>query len=83
MVEVQKNAYETLRVERTTYKDIPLVAVRAWTGLPGDDDARPTRKGLTLRPEIWRKVLPAIEAALAEVEKTETQETADDDSADA
>jgi len=64
MTEIQKNAYETLRIEATEYKGVDLVAVRVWTGLPRDDNAKPTQKGLTLRPEVWRKVIPAVEEAL-------------------
>jgi hypothetical protein len=67
-VEIQKNASETLRVERTEYLGKDLVAVRVFTGAPGDQLARPTRKGLTLRPATWREVLPAILAALEEAE---------------
>lgn len=63
-VEIPKNAAETLRLEWTEYNGIDLVAVRVWTGSPGDPDARPTKKGLTLRPETWREVLPVLEALL-------------------
>lgn len=66
-VEITKNASETLRVEPTEYMGKQLVAVRVFTGRPGDPDARPTRKGLTLRPDTWRELLPAIRAALGEV----------------
>lgn len=31
-------------------------------------DATPTRKGLTLRPEVWRELIPLIERALDGVE---------------
>jgi len=63
-VEIPKNASETLRVEPTEYMGKHLVAVRVFTGRPGDPDARPTKKGLTLRPETWREVLPVLEALL-------------------
>lgn len=63
-VEIPKNASETLRVEPTEYMGKHLVAVRVFTGRPGDPDARPTRKGLTLRPDTWQELLPAIRAAL-------------------
>ena len=66
-VEIQKNASETLRIERTEYMGKELVAVRVWTGRPGDPQAKPTRKGLTLRPATWRELLPAVRAALGEV----------------
>jgi len=62
--EIQKNAYETLRIENAVYSDVDLAAVRAWTGLPGDANAKPTQKGLTLRREAGRKVIPAIGGAL-------------------
>ena len=65
-VEIQKNAAETLRVERTEYMGKELVAVRVWTGKPGDAQAKPTQKGLTLRPETWEELLPAIQALLQE-----------------
>lgn len=66
-VEITKNAAETLRVEQTEFMGKRLLAVRVFTGRPGDPDARPTRKGLTLRPDTWRELLPAIRAALGEV----------------
>ena len=65
-VEIPKNAAETLRVERTEYMGKELVAVRVWTGRPGDPQAKPTQKGLTLRPETWGELLPVIEALLPE-----------------
>lgn len=64
VIEIPKNSAETLRVERTQYRGKDLVAARVWTGRPGDPDAKPTQKGLTLRPEVWREVLPALETML-------------------
>lgn len=68
VVEIQKNGYETLRIERTEWQGVPLISVRAWIGLPGTGSTTPTKKGLSLRPAIWRQVLPAVEAILAEME---------------
>ena len=59
-VQIAKNASETLRVERTEYMGKRLLAVRVFTGRPGDPAARPTQKGLALRLETWREVLPAL-----------------------
>lgn len=42
---------ETLRIEATEYKGVSPVAVRVWLGLSGDENAKPTQNGLTLRPE--------------------------------
>ena len=69
--EIPKNAGETLRVERGAYQGIDLIHVRVWTGRPGDPNARPTQKGLSLRPEVWRAVLPAVAALLEEGEGSE------------
>ena len=63
-VEVVKNASETPRVERTEFNGYKLLAVRMFTDPPGDPEARPTKKGLTLRPATWRELLPAIQALL-------------------
>ena len=65
IVEVPKNASETLRVERTEFQGHDLVAVSVWTGRPGDPTAKPTEKGLTLRPETWQLVMPVLADLLA------------------
>lgn len=74
-VEIQKNAAEVIRVEATEYNGIALVAVRVWLGVPGTESKTPTKKGLTLRPETWRKVIPAILELLPE----ETDDNGDDE----
>ena len=63
-VEIVKNTRETLRVRHTEYKGTKLVEVRVWTGRPGDVRGERTWKGLTLRPETWGELLPAIQAFL-------------------
>ena len=65
-MEIPKNTTETLRLERRSYRGINLIDVRVWTGRPEDPEARPTHKGLSLRPETWREVLPHLEARLGE-----------------
>ena len=66
MTEIPKNAVETLRIERGAYNGVDLIHVRVWTGRPGDEGAKPTQKGLSLRPELWREVLPVVAALLDE-----------------
>ena len=75
VVEIRKNAGETLRLERTQWENLELVGVRVWTGRPGDPEARPTKNGLTLRPATWRQVLEALPALIEEAAK----EPANDD----
>lgn len=57
----EKNHSEFVKVERADYRGYDLVSVRVFLGKVGDKDALPTVKGLTMRVEIWRKVLSAIQ----------------------
>ena len=61
---VRKNAGEVIRIEAKRYEGTDLVDVRVWYEA-ADGEVKPTRKGLSLRPETWREVLPAVEAALS------------------
>lgn len=69
LAEVKKNAAEVLRVRRTTFNGISLLDVRAWTlpAVPGAE-SKPTKKGLTLRPETWRELLAVIGRAVGDGE---------------
>ena len=62
--EVPKNATEIIRVQRTEYNGVDLIDVRVWTSTVDPADAKPTKKGLTLRPETWRALLKVIEPQL-------------------
>ena len=68
LAEVDKNAREVLRVTATTYEGHALLDVRAWTrpATPTGGECKPTKKGLSLRPDLWREVLPIITAAVEE-----------------
>ncbi len=63
---IPKNAREELRVTVGEYQGIPLVDVRVWAlpAVPGGEGAA-TKKGLSLRPDTWRELLPEIAKALA------------------
>ena len=63
VAEVRKNASETIRVRPTEYNGAELVDVRAWYESP-TGEMKPTKKGLTLRPETWEELLPEIREAL-------------------
>lgn len=69
VAEIKKNAAEVLRVRRTTFNGIRLLDVRAWTlpAVPGAE-SKPTKKGLTLRPETWRELLAVIGPAVGDGE---------------
>ena len=51
-------------VERTEYQGKDLLDVRVWCQSYPAGEAKPTRKGLCLRPATWRELLPAIQEAL-------------------
>ena len=61
IAEVPKNRTEVIRVQRTTFRRMPLVDARVWTvpAVPGDE-GKPTKKGLTLRPETWAELVEII-----------------------
>ena len=65
LAEVEKNDREVIRVQRTSFKGIDLVDARVWTvpAIPGGE-SKPTRKGLTLRPETWAELTEALRQAL-------------------
>ena len=65
LTEIRKNATETIHVGPTTFQGKDLVDVRVWVADPAGE-AKPTKKGLCLRPATWRELLPAIQAALSE-----------------
>jgi len=65
--EVVKNAREVIRVAHSEFNGRALIDARVW--LPGalpTLPATPTRKGLSLPPATWRKLMPLIERALHE-----------------
>lgn len=67
---IPKNAREELRITKTVYQGIPLLDVRVYS-LPVSPGERavPTKKGLSLRPDTWRELLPQVEAALDDTEE--------------
>ena len=65
--EVRKNAREVIRVQATVYNHIDLLDCRVYADNAGGE-AVPTRKGLSLRAEQWRELLPMLEGALAVAE---------------
>lgn len=65
IAEVAKNQSEILRVQRTRFNGVDLLDVRVWTvpQVPGGE-SRPTKKGLTLRPETWAELVAVLEQAV-------------------
>lgn len=62
VAEIPKNKGEKLLVRLTEYNGLQLVDMRCYS-LP---DNAPTRKGLTIRPELVPQLIAALQQALTE-----------------
>lgn len=78
-----KNSREEIQVRCREYEGIPLVDVRVFTkpAVPGEP-AKPTKKGLSLRPETWRELLPHLAVALGDGAGPEPEGEGANDGAD-
>jgi hypothetical protein len=52
-----------VRVDRTEYNGEPRINVRLWR-TPDGAEPYPTRYGLSIHPDLWRDVLPALVEAI-------------------
>ena len=64
--EIRKNSREVVRVQPTEYGGHQLVDCRVWIVDTTDGQETPTKKGLCLRPEQWRELVPLLQAAVGE-----------------
>ena len=64
---VPKNASECLVMRETEYQGVKLLDARVWTKYADGSPDVPTKKGLCLRPAVWRQLLPMIDATLQEI----------------
>ena len=63
---IEKNVDEEIRVSLREYKGHPFIDIRVYWK-PPDGDPGPTKKGVTLSPELFpefKKAVGALEAAL-------------------
>ncbi|MEO0569557.1 MAG: transcriptional coactivator p15/PC4 family protein [Pseudomonadota bacterium] len=68
LIDIPKNARETLRIQREEYQGHDLVNVRIWVS---DDsgELRPTRKGLAIQASLT----PSLIEALAKVSASDAE----------
>lgn len=66
---VKKNVQEDVQVAWTDWNEYHLLDVRVWitSQIPGIE-SKPTKKGLRLRPEVWRELIAAVSKALDDYE---------------
>ena len=63
---IEKNADEEIRVSLREYKGHPFIDIRVYWK-PPEGEPGPTKKGVTLNPELFpglKKAMGALEAAL-------------------
>jgi hypothetical protein len=60
---IGKNALEEIRVKLTEYNGYDLVDMRVWAKHPIYEKETPTRKGLTVNPELIPEIVEALEKA--------------------
>lgn len=53
-IKIRKNANEIIKIERGEYQGIDLLHARVWYD-EGGGEYKPSKKGLSLRPETWRE----------------------------
>jgi hypothetical protein len=63
---IGKNAGEEIKVQLTEFKGHDLLDLRVWTkpgSKEGTAEGRPTKKGLTVRPDIIQELIEALTEA--------------------
>jgi len=65
---IQKNALEQVRVAVSDYRGGRYVDARIWTQTGDGQDWVPTKKGVTLKPELAREVAEAMIRVAEEIE---------------
>jgi len=56
---LQKSAHEIIRVTTHEYQGATMVSARVWY-VNRRGEQRPSRRGLTVPPDVWRALLPLI-----------------------
>jgi len=70
---IKKSSTEEIRIGVTTFKDIPLIYLRTYTLFGSDPpEWRPTRKGVSLKVDLYPKLYEAIEKVEVELKKLNT-----------
>jgi uncharacterized protein YpiB (UPF0302 family) len=75
--EFKRNAEETLRISLTTFRGRTYVDVRLFYTDP-NEELQPTKKGVTVTPELWDEFRAGIERAEQELQDKNLWHPADD-----
>lgn len=58
-----RNSRDEIRVELTEYQGHNFVSVRTYTQMNGEGEHRPTKKGITAKPDQIRSLIELLEQA--------------------
>ncbi len=61
----EKNSFEEVRISLTEFKGKKLIDIRVYYQPEGEEEMRPTKKGITISPEKF----PELQKGLATLEK--------------
>ena len=78
LAQIAKNSREELRLRRTEYTGVDLLDARVYAvpATPGSE-AKPTKKGLCLRPATWTELVQALQIALGNGATAEAKDESD------
>lgn len=69
---LQKSANEIIRVTTHEYQGATMVSARVWY-VNRRGEQRPSRRGLTVPPDVWRALLPLIADELRRLPSADTE----------
>lgn len=60
---IGKNSQEDIIIQLTEFKGIDLVDLRVWVRDDVETESKPTKKGLTIKPELLPELIEALQQA--------------------
>lgn len=61
---IQKNSIDEIRVSWSEYKGHRYLDIRIYTEIEGKSEKTPTKRGITLRPDLISELIAALERAV-------------------
>lgn len=68
MPDIRKDALSIIRAQRTSYKGKEFINVRLWVQGDKPNEYKPTKQGVTLRPERLDELIRALQALRTDAE---------------
>lgn len=63
---IEKSQTEQIRVQWSEYKGYRYLDIRLFAELPNSHERTPTKKGITLKPELVPELIEALQALIVE-----------------